>query len=155
MTVVHGLPKSESSLFHLFVKVNSSPPLPLIHIGLVFLLCSDSNLTDSLRPREYLSNVKLSGLVVDVASVASLVLSQVRRGLQGGGTTLQLSPVVFVEGQLTRTQYHIYKDHPNRYPKTEVVFQRLIQNNKINSIGMILINVILCSDQLTLCEDDW
>ena len=132
MTAAHGLPKSESSVFHLFVKVNSSPPLPLIHIGLVFLLCSDSNLTDSLRPREYLSNVKLSGLVVDVASVASLVLSQVRRGLQGGGNTLQLSPVVFAESQLTRTQYYIYKDHPNRYPKTEDVFQRLIQNNKIS-----------------------
>ena len=106
MTAVHGLPKSESSVFHLFVQVNWVPPLPLIHLGLVLLLSSDSDLTDSLRPREYLSNVKLSGLVVDVASVASLVLSHHRRPLTAGGKILQLLShwtVVFANDQLAAT----------------------------------------------------
>ena len=70
MTVVHGLTKSVSSRFHLSGQVGSTSPLQLILLVLV-PLCSDSDLTESLRPREYLSNVKLSGLVVDVASVAS------------------------------------------------------------------------------------
>ena len=70
VTVVHGLPKSVSSRFHLLGQVSSTSPLPLILLVLL-PLCSDSDLTESLRPREYLSNVKLSGLVVDVASVAS------------------------------------------------------------------------------------
>ena len=75
--------------FHLSGQINSTNPLPLTLL-VPLLLFSVSDLTDSLRPREYLSNVKLSGLVVDVASVASLLLSQVRRPLKGGGTILQL-----------------------------------------------------------------
>ena len=58
------------SVFNSLGQVSSTSPLPLV-LPALLLLCSDSDLTESLRPREYLSNVKLSGLVVDVASVAS------------------------------------------------------------------------------------
>ena len=102
---VHGSEKRASFLFPLSVQSTHHQLSSVYSHSLSSAVLVQTSAT-AFRPREYLSNVKLSGLVVDVASVASLVLSHHRRPLTAGGKILQLLShwtVVFANDQLAAT----------------------------------------------------